>query len=138
MSEQEERRWASLCHLSAALVYLGIPLANFLAPLTLWLIKRNESEFVDEQGKEAVNFQLSILVYSAVAVLCLLLSILITGGLTALTEKPAFLGFGLLVVLFAALLVLLLAADLVLLIIAAIHSSHGRHYRYPLTLRLIG
>jgi uncharacterized Tic20 family protein len=135
--EQAERKWATLCHLSAALVYLGIPIANLLAPLTLWLIKRNESAFVDEQGKEAVNFQLSVLVYTLLGVLGLILSILVAGGLTALTEKPAFLGFGLLAVLFVTLLILLWVADLILLIVAAIRASYGEHYRYPLSLRLI-
>ena len=137
MNEQEERRWASLCHLSAALMYLGVPMANFLAPLTLWLIKRNESEYVDEQGKEAVNFQLSILIYTVFTVVVLIASILLAGGLTALTEKPAFLGFGLIAVLCLVLLLILFVADFILLIVAAIQSSRGTHYRYPFTLRLI-
>lgn len=137
MNEAAERQWATLCHLSAALMYLGIPLANILAPLTLWLVKRNESGFVDEQGKEAVNFQLSVLIYTLIALGGILFSILLMGGLTALTEQTAFLGFGLLTVLFALLLIALVVADFVLLIVAAIRVSHGEHYRYPLSLRLI-
>ena len=92
---------------------------------------------MDDQGKEAVNFQLSVLIYTLFGVLGLALSILIAGGLTALTEKPVFLGVGLLAVLFVILLVLLWVADLIFLIVAAIQASYGERYRYPLALRLI-
>ena len=137
MNEKEERRWAALCHLSAALMYVGVPLANILAPLTLWLIKRNESGFVDDQGKEAVNFQLSIMIYGLICVAGLLLSMLVTGGLAAMTEEAAFLGLGLFAALFVLLLIFLVIADLVLLIVAAIQASEGKHHRYPFTLRLL-
>ena len=53
--------WAMFCHLSALSIYIGIPLGNIIAPLVIWLIRRDEFPFVDEQGKEAVNFQISMI-----------------------------------------------------------------------------
>jgi uncharacterized Tic20 family protein len=63
--EKSERQWAMGCHLAALAGYMMPYLAaNFLAPLIIWLIKREDGAFVDEQGKEALNFQLSLLVYA--------------------------------------------------------------------------
>ena len=98
-ANKDARMWAMLCHLAGLLSVLG--------PLIVWLIKKDESPFVDEQGKEAVNFQLTMLIYWAVAiVLC-------------------FLCIGFLLVPLVGL------ADLILLIVAAIKANDGYHYRYP-------
>jgi uncharacterized Tic20 family protein len=107
------RGWCVGCHL-AALAGFGVPaLGHILGPLIVWLIKRGDSAEIDEHGKEALNFQISMLIYNIVAgILCLLL-----------------VGFALLVVLHI--------ANVVFVIIAAVRASEGRMYRYPLTLRLI-
>lgn len=107
------RNWAMLCHLSALLTYVGIPMGNIIGPLVVWLIKRNEFPLVDDQGKESLNFQISVLIYSAISF--------------ALTL--VFIGFPLL---FA-----LVIFHFVMSIVAAIRASNGVRYRYPLTLRLI-
>lgn len=108
----EEKNWGMACHL-AALAGWFIPFGWILGPLVVWLIKRNEFPFVDEQGKEALNFHISMIIYAIVAViLCLVL-----------------IGF---------LLLLALAIfQIVLVIIAAVKASNGEHYRYPLTIRFI-
>ena len=104
----EVRNWAMLCHLSVLIgLFTGL---FFLEPLVIWLLKRNDHPFIDENGKEALNFQISVLIY--VVVLCCL----IIGIPFAL---------------------LLLIANFVLAIIAAIKASNGEVYRYPLALRLI-
>lgn len=108
----EERNWAMLCHLSTFAGYL-IPLANIFAPLVVWAIKREGNPLVDDQGKEAMNFQISITLYVLVA---LLFSLILIG-------IPVLLG--------------LLIADLVLTLIAAVKAGDGETYRYPATLRLI-
>lgn len=56
----EERQWGMFAHL-ATLIGLIIPLGSILGPLVIWLIKKDTMPFVEDQGKEAVNFQLSLI-----------------------------------------------------------------------------
>lgn len=113
MSEADERTWALYCHLAAYAMYVvpAIGLANILGPLIVWHIKKPESAFVDDQGKEAVNFQLSMTLYS------LLLSPLCLVGLPAV--------------------LLTWLASIIMPIIAGMAAQRGERYRYPLTLRLV-
>ncbi len=103
--------WGMLCHLSALSGFIGIPLGNILGPLVIWLVKKDESPFVDEQGKESLNFQISMIIYGVVAGLSIFLII----GIVLL---PA-----------------VIVTDIVLVIIASIKVSKGERYRYPLTIR---
>src|SRR2546421_9360907 len=68
------RTWSALCHASALLgVFLHFP-GHIIPPLIIWLLKRGDSPEIDAHGKEAVNFQLSMLIYNLVAgVFCLVL-----------------------------------------------------------------
>jgi uncharacterized Tic20 family protein len=116
----EERQWAMFAHLSSllgALLTGGVGL--FIGPLVIWLIKKETMPFVDDQGKEALNFNITI----AIVGVALFLLTVITFGLGIILTLPV----GLAVT----------VAWLVLTIIAAIKSSEGVSYRYPLTLRLI-
>lgn len=107
------RTWTALCHASALLgVFLHFP-GHVLAPLIVWLLKRDESPEIDAHGKEALNFQISMLIYNVVAaVFCLVL-----------------IGFVFLAILWV--------LNAVFVIIAAIHASEGKFYRYPMTIRFI-
>ncbi|HUT29554.1 MAG TPA: DUF4870 domain-containing protein [Sedimentisphaerales bacterium] len=112
---RDARMWAMFCHLSglAGLLPVVPVIGAVIAPLILWQVKKEEHPFVDEQGKEALNFQISILIYEVVAgLLCF-----------------ACIGFFLLpaVVVF----------DVVFLIIAAIKANNGEHYVYPLKIRFV-
>ena len=102
-----------LCHASA-LVGFFVPWAgHILGPLIVWLAKRGDSPEIDAHGKESLNFQISMLIYSLIAgVLCLVL-----------------VGF--------VLLGILHILNLVLVIIASIQASEGKLYRYPISIRLI-
>jgi len=108
-----QRTWAAFIHASALLgVFIHFP-GHLLGPLILWLVKRDDSPELDAHGKEAVNFQISMLIYSAIAaVFCLVL-----------------VGF-----VFLAILWILNA---IFVIIAAIQASDGKFYRYPMTIRFI-
>ena len=64
---QEARTWAMLCHLSTFAKYLAIPFGNIIGPLILWLLKKDQHPLVDDQGKEAMNFQITITLLYAVA-----------------------------------------------------------------------
>jgi len=105
--------WAMICHL-VGLAGIVIPfVGNIVAPLVVWQIKKDDYPFVDEQGKEAVNFQISMTIYG-----------LISAVLTFICV-----GFFLL----AAVVIV----DLVFLLIAAVKANNGHHYRYPLSIRFI-
>lgn len=105
--------WRGLCtllHLSAIAGYF-IPFANFVIPMVIWLLKKDESPDVDRCGREVLNFNLTMLIAFAVAWLLMLVLV----------------GFLLLAVLWV--------YGLVVTIIAAVRSNDGQHYRYPLCLR---
>ena len=65
--DKNARIWGMLCHLTALLGIIGIPLGHLFGPLTVWLLKRNSYPFVREQGIESMNFQLSMTLYIALA-----------------------------------------------------------------------
>ena len=116
-ASRQERTWAMLCHLTTLVVYLGLPLANIIAPLVIWLLKKDQYPLVDDQGKEALNFQISVTLYALVAFLLTLTLIL------APLTIP--------------LLIAVVVFDLVMTIIATIKANDGIAYRYPLTIRFI-
>src|SRR5690349_455038 len=64
LSPHDARTWATVAHLAGFLMYSGIPFASILGPLVVWLLKRDQSPYVDDQGKEAVNFQISMALYA--------------------------------------------------------------------------
>ncbi|MBX9406380.1 DUF4870 domain-containing protein [Pseudomonas baetica] len=109
---QEVRQWAMFCHLSALLGF-WIPFGSLIGPLILWQMKRETDPFIDAQGKEALNFQITVAIASAI---CLLLMLLVIG----------FFLFGLLAI-----------GALVLTIIGGVKANEGFPYRYPFTWRLI-
>jgi uncharacterized Tic20 family protein len=111
--DRASQKWAAICHLSALIGLLGNGIGFFLAPLIVWLVKRQDNPFIDEQGKEAVNFQITMLLAAAVSALLML--VLVGFILIAIV--------GILMVVFP--------------IIAAVKASEGEHYRYPISIRLI-
>ena len=107
------RTWIVLCHASALLGLLFHFLGHIFGPLIVWLVKRGESTEIDAHGKESLNFQLSMLIYDAVAaILCLVL-----------------IGFPI--------LILLWVLNTIFVIIASVKASEGQLYRYPFTIRFI-
>jgi len=108
----EERQWAMFAHLSA-LVGVIIPLGSIIGPLVIWLIKKDTMPFVNDQGKEALNFNITVAIAAVVGwILCFIL-----------------IGFLLLAV--------LAIGWLVFVIMATIKANEGTTYRYPFTLRLV-
>jgi uncharacterized protein len=102
-----------LCHLLALAGLTGIPFANILGPLIIWLVKKDQMAFVDDQGKESLNFQIlvTIALIASIPLWFICIGMIITPliGITAL----------------------------VFVIIAAIKANGGEYYRYPLNWRLI-
>ena len=99
------------CHLGTLVTWF--PFANIILPLTIWLVKKDTSPLVNDQGKEALNFQITILIGYAI---CIPLVLLLIG-------IPAMAALFLYHVIFS--------------IVAAIKANEGRAYRYPYTLRLV-
>ncbi len=110
-TDSNARTIGMLCHLLALVQFLGIP--GFIGPLALWLIKREEHPFIDRNGKEALNFQLSVLIYLVVSTL---LALLVIGFL---------------------MLIAVMILNIVYTVIAAIKASEGKDYQYPFTIRFI-
>ncbi|MBL8186992.1 MAG: DUF4870 domain-containing protein [Acidobacteria bacterium] len=110
---KEERTWGMLAHLSALLGYLVLPFGNIIAPLVVWLVKKDQSQFVGDQAKESLNFQISCTIYMVVALISLLL-------LVGFILVPLVYAFG-----------------LILTLIGTVKANNGEAYRYPFTIRLI-
>ena len=103
---QDEKTMALLAHLGG--IFFG-----FIPSLVIWLIKKDESAFVAEQAKEALNFQITVMIGFVISFILIFIVIGI------------FLIWGLLI------------ANLVLCIVAGVKANSGESYRYPLALRLI-
>jgi uncharacterized Tic20 family protein len=59
--------WAMLCHIGGLATYLGVPLGNIIIPLVIWFLKKDQDSFLNESGREAVNFQISFTIYATIA-----------------------------------------------------------------------
>jgi|SRR5688500_15402842 uncharacterized Tic20 family protein len=114
----DPKQWAMVAHLSAlAGLVIGL---NFLGPLIIYLIKKDEDPYVREQAAEALNFNLSVLIYAVVAGVVTVVLVFVLIGV-------------LLIPLFAVAVV----GWIVLVVVAAIKASNGEPYRYPLTIRFV-
>ena len=112
-TSKDDRTWALICHLSGLAGYI-IPIAgNIIGPLVVWLVKKDQSWFIDDQGKEALNFQITLTIYMILA----FASILIIVGFV--------------------LIPIVAIGGLIFMIIAAIKANEGVTYRYPYILRLV-
>lgn len=111
-TDPSERTFAMLCHI-LALAGFVVPLGNIIGPLVMWLVKRDQYPLVDDQGRESLNFQISVLIYMSV---CVVLAFVIIGFF---------------------LMFVVAVFSLVMIIIAATRANNGERYRYPLTIRFL-
>jgi uncharacterized Tic20 family protein len=109
---KDERTWAMVAHISAIAGFV-FPFGNVIGPLLIWILKKEEFPFVDDQGKEALNFQISMTIYILISVLLIF------------------------VVIGIPLIIIIAIFALVMTIIGAINAYDGKFYRYPLTIRVI-
>ncbi|MFC1609475.1 DUF4870 domain-containing protein [Myxococcota bacterium] len=111
-SIKDQRMWAMLSHLGGFAGYF-FPFGNIVAPLVIWLVKKDQSAFIDRHAKESLNFQIAISIYTLVAaILCIVV-----------------IGF--------VLIIAILIFEIVVIIQAAIAANDGGEYRYPLSIRFI-
>jgi uncharacterized protein len=111
--ESQERIWGMLCHLTALLGLIGIPFGNILGPLFVWLYRRKTSAFADMQGKESLNFQITMTILVLVAALMIYMKI------------------GMMIIF------VLAAINVVLVLIASIQAYRGQTYHYPFQIRFL-
>ncbi len=108
----DDTNWGVIAHLSA-LAGLIIPFGHIIGPLVVMLTKGKDSDFVGDQAREALNFQITA---SIAFVVSMVLMVVLIGFVMIMVVG---------------------IADLVLVILAAVAASKGTAYRYPFTLRLI-
>ena len=107
------RNWAMLCHVAGLGGYF-IPIAgSIIVPLVVWLLKKDEHPFIDDQGRESLNFQITLLLYWAVAGVLVLLVI----GILFLLLIPLY--------------------QILMIAIAAVKARAGDRYRYPFIIRFL-
>ncbi len=108
----DEKSWAMAAHLGGLAGYM-IPFGNIIAPVVIWQMKKDQSGFITEHAKEAVNFQITMMIAAAISALLMLVVIGI------------FLMFAVVIV------------DIIFIIMASIAANKGEQYRYPLSIRFI-
>lgn len=112
-ASQSDRNYAMVLHLTPVLALPTAGLTFLILPLVLWLIRKDDSPFINDHGKETVNFQISLLIY-----------FLVSGALfVVLIGIP--------------LMVLVSIFAIVASILASIAAHRGEFYRYPACIRLI-
>lgn len=109
---ETERNWAMFCHLASFAGFL-VPFGGIIGPLVIWLSKRDDSTWVNENGKASLNFQLSMLLYMVLAApLCLII-----------------IGIPIVIV--------LATLKIIFVILATVKASKGEEFRYPLAIPFI-
>ena len=128
--QHDERSWAMLCHL-AVFLSMVIPFGHLVGPLVVWMVKRDQYPLVKDQGRESLNFQLTVTIFSIILLIVLVVGIL---GFAAgehegtMPNTVLFSGLGLLA---------LGIINLIFVIIAAVRSYKGEAYRYPFSIHFV-
>ena len=120
VTEREAVKWAMIAHLAGFAAFTSVPFANILGPLVVWLLKRDEHPFINDQGREAVNFQISMAIYFVVITVAMIVLMLVLVGFLLIPV-----------------LGLLGLAYVVLMIVAAVKANSGEWYRYPFIIRFL-
>lgn len=109
---KDERNWGMFCQLGALAGFI-IPFGNIIGPLIIWLVKREESPFIDAQGKEALNFQISMTIYFFIAIMLVFVFVGII------------------------LIPILILLEFIFIIVAALKAQDGGVYHYPFSIRFV-
>ncbi len=118
-----ERQYAMFNHLAGLLSLVDFFVVGFVTCLVMWLVRRDDSEFLDDHGKEALNFQISLTLYWIGLAIISIPFLIVTLGLGIIILGP--LGFGLILL------------RLIGCICAARAANRGEFYRYPMCVRLV-
>jgi uncharacterized Tic20 family protein len=114
----EERTWAMFAHLGT-MIGSAIPLGNILAPLVIWLMHKDKSEFVGKHARESLAFQVGVMVAS----LALIFFVMMTMGRGIILAVLAILA--------------LVIANLLYMIVGTVRANEGKIWEYPITTRFV-
>jgi uncharacterized Tic20 family protein len=110
---REVRKWAMISHIIALVGLIGNGIGFLLGPLIVWMLKKEEHPFIDEQGKEAVNFQITMFIAAFISALLI------------------FFVIGIFLLIIVGLLMTILP------IVGAIKANDGEDFKYPFSIRFI-
>jgi len=150
MKTTNENNTATFIHLSSLSQYF-FPLGSFIFPLLIWNTKKHESEFIDYNGKQVLNFQLSFFLYSLILVMIaipmIIFSVFNNITFSSLINEQEFIlnqfkyennmGSIIFVILMLLIFIGLKVAEFFLIILASVKASKGEYYKYPLTISFI-
>ncbi len=150
METKNEKNLATFIHLSTLSQYC-IPFGNYIFPILIWSTKKDESGFIDYNGKQVLNFQLSMLLYTLtlaiIAIPIFIVTIFSNIPLNVIMNENHFMEnhfsveniSGIVIVALVALFLFigLKVAEFFLIIFASLKASNGEKYNYPLTIPFI-
>jgi len=150
METTNNKNLATFVHLSTLSQYC-IPFGNYIFPILIWSTNKDKSEFIDFNGKQVLNFQLSIFLYTLllalIAVPIFLGTIFSAIPLNAVINEDNFMInnlnieniSGIVIVAIIAILTFigLKVAEFFLIIYASLKTANGQEYKYPLTIPFI-
>jgi uncharacterized protein len=119
LAHPEENTWGMVCHLAAFGMYVFPAFGNILGALIAWIMFKDRSSFADDQGKESLNFQISLTLYAAIGF------------------AFAFMTLGLGFIVVAPMLGVMAILQIIFIVLAALEANKGVIYRYPATIRFI-
>jgi uncharacterized protein len=117
--QAEEKTWGLICHLAALGMYVFPAFGNIIGAFIAWIVFKDRSAFADDQGKESINFQISLTLYAAIGI------------------AFCFVTFGLGIFVVVPLLGIMSILQIIFVIVAALEANKGVMYRYPATIRFI-
>ena len=121
MSDADRKNWAMAAHLSALIAFVGIP--SLIGPLVVWLAKKDSDAYVTAHSVHALNFNISVLIYTIVGTIALGIIGLATLGIGFLLAIPV--------------VIIALIVWLVLVIQGGLAASRGEQFRYPMTIDFV-
>jgi len=150
MTTTNDKNTATFIHLSTLSQYI-IPFGNYIIPIIIWSTKKNESQFIDANGKNVLNFQLSMFLYTMIALVVaipvFIYSVFNNTTITNIHDGSDFIidhlsagnisGIVILAILIVLLFCFLKVIEFILIIYASAKASNGEAYRYPLTINFI-
>lgn len=121
MSDADRKNWAMAAHLSALIAFVGVP--SVIGPLVVWLAKKDSDAYIAAHSVHALNFNISVLIYTIVGSVAMFIIGLVTLGIGFLLAIPA--------------VIVAFVVWLVLVIQGGLAASRGEQFRYPLTIDFV-
>ncbi len=131
MITQDAKKWSSLIHLSALASFV-FPFGNIVAPVVIWFMKKDESDFIDKNGKSVLNFQISFTLYSLI-----IIGFFIGNFLSLFESQIFYVERETLFPLWITFVFSFYGIQLVLALIGAVRAYNGKIFSYPLSFRFL-